>query len=194
MRGPAEPPIRRRPTDRLESLVFWLLAVVALGGIGVAAVVGPAEYGSATDRVRAEVATRAHVTAVLTEDAPDAPPIGAYRRPATFAETSWTAPDGSTRTGRVEVAIGARAGTTTGIWIAADGGLSAEPASTGSAVEIAVIAAAFVLFLTTSFVAGVWWVVHRATFAINIRAWEQEWERIEPMWRRNRDQRHADEE
>ena len=176
-----------RGTDRVEDMVAWLLTVVSVLGVYLAVAAGVDGYSGAMERGRTEAATRISTSATLTEDAPAlvmANPGGGQAWPS-MAAASWTAADGTPRTGEVPASAGGNAGSTVAIWTERDGSLAAAPASSFAAGLAAVLAAAAVLLLSGAMVAGAWLATRRATTTLNARSWEREWAAIEPQWRRN---------
>lgn len=182
MRSAREP--RRRPTDRFEDTVAWLLCAVALLGLGAALAAGLTEFAAGMDRVRTEAATRTPVTATLVDDAPSAAvsPSGPprVRIPAAVA---WTMPDGSRGIGTAIVSVGTPAGSPVPIWITSDGERTGAPTTPPGAVGAGILTGLAVLMLDAGVVTAAWWAARRMTFALNARAWEREWALIEPHWR-----------
>jgi hypothetical protein len=139
------------------------------------------------ERGRAEAVTRLPALATLTEDAPIvvlADPHGMQRPPTTAAAT-WTARDGTARSGEVPAPVGGHAGSTAPIWTERDGTLAEAPTSAIAAGFAAVLSGAAVVLLCCAVVVGAWWTTRRVTTTLNVRSWEREWAAVEPRWRRN---------
>jgi hypothetical protein len=112
----------RRSSDRAEAGMLAVLIVAFLVGAPLIALIAWQLTFSATfTTVQAQHAGWRQVPAVLLDDAPGSgfsdPPV-----PAT-----WTAPDGAVRTGVLYASAGARAGTTTPIWVNAAGQQVKQP-------------------------------------------------------------------
>lgn len=184
MRSTRETRLPRRTTDRFEDAVAWLLAAIALLGLGAAPAAGLSEFAAGMERGRVEAATRTPATATLVADAPQAAesPTGIpqVRTPATV---TWTAPNGTRGVGTVIVSVGAREGATIPIWLTADGALTGAPTTAVAATGAGLVTGLAVLILDACVVAAAWWATRRATLAVNARAWDQEWAVMEPQWR-----------
>src|SRR5690348_2855572 len=100
-----------RRSDRVESLLLFVLVLAFLGGAPLLAWwAGEAGYRS---DVRAREWERAHVfrvDAVLVEDAGMFGAAGNRSVSPQAARATWTAPDGSSRSGIVQTQVDARAG------------------------------------------------------------------------------------
>lgn len=100
---PADRRPARRPTDVAEDVVAWIPTSVGSFLLVVAVVVGFAAHGDAVERGRGERATRTSAEAVLIMDAPT---ISGGNRSApgvVRVDARWVAPDGTPRSGRVQV-------------------------------------------------------------------------------------------
>ena len=185
MRSVQEPRLPRRSTDWFEDAVAWLLSVVAVLGLGVALVVGLSEFAAGMDRARVESATRTPAAATLVADAPRASEsftgMPLVQVPATV---TWTAPDGTRKVGTAVVGVGTRAGSTVPVWLTGDGEMTSAPATPSGAVGLGVGAGLAVLVMDACVIAAAWPAARRLTLALNVRAWEREWERVEPLWSR----------
>ncbi len=118
---PDHNPLRRR-SDRAEAgMLAALILAFVVGAPLIALMAGRLTLNSTFTTVQARQAGWRQVPAVLLTDAPAAdsfdPPV-----PAT-----WTAPNGTARTGVVYPRLGARAGTTTLIWVNASGSEEEQP-------------------------------------------------------------------
>lgn len=132
----------RRPSDRLEAGMVAVLIVAFLVGAPLIALLAcRLALGATVTTVEARHAGGRQVSAVLLADAS----TSGYYAPSVPA--TWIAPDGTTRRGIVYPRPGARAGTTTPIWVTASGRQVAWPLSpfqaTNQAYAIAAIAVPF---------------------------------------------------
>jgi hypothetical protein len=176
-RGPDRMP--RRPTDRVEDLAAWLLLAAGLLVLVFAGSVAAAVHREGVARARVEVVQRHQVDAELVV-AP-APVSGRYR----VGTARWTAPDGSTRTGRVPVTA-TRPGTdgTLRIWVDETGSLSRPPTTPGQAAQAAVVTFLAVVIVGIALLAGAWAGVRLLVDRSNAARWEREWARVGPRWSR----------
>ncbi|MDF3299118.1 Rv1733c family protein [Streptomyces tropicalis] len=173
-------PLRRRE-DVIEAWVLLVTWVVLVVGGAVTGLVTAHAAGQEFARQRAD---RHAVRAVLLADVPSAPSSAGTESYRASAPVRWTAPDGSTRTGRTLVATGLRAGTPLALWQDGRGVLASAPPGGAEAVfEAALFGAGAALGL-----AGV---VHAAGATARWRldrrrlnGWATEWERVGPRWAR----------
>ncbi len=184
MRSMPESRLPRRPTDRFEDVVAWLLSVLVMLGLGVALTVGLSAFAAGTQQVRAESATRIPAVATLVADAPRADEtFTGMPLVQTSATVAWVAPDGTSRVGTAVVGVGTRAGVTIPVWITGDGTMSSAPITSLGAVWVGIGAGLAVLAVDACAVALAWGGTRRVTLAVNVRAWEREWALMEPQWR-----------
>ena len=132
----------RRPSDRAEAGMLAVLIIAFLAGAPFIALIAWQLALSVTfTTAEAHHAGWRQVQAVLLADAP----TSGYYDPAVTA--AWTAPDGASCKGIVYPSQGARAGTTTPIWVNHSGRQMAWPLTpfqaTSQAAVIAAIAVPF---------------------------------------------------
>ncbi|MFK4145362.1 hypothetical protein [Streptomyces sp. NPDC004065] len=170
-------PLRRRE-DVVEAwivLVTWLVVVV--GG----AIAGTLTALAADREFAWQRADRQPVRAVLADDSPRSSSNdgNGYREPV---KVRWTAPDGTTRTGRTLVATGLDAGASVTVWQNGRGALTTEPPGpTEARVEAALFGVSAALALAglacgTSALAR--WRLDRRRYD----QWGAEWDLIGPRW------------
>jgi hypothetical protein len=169
----------RRPTDRIEDLVAWLLVAAGLLALVFAGSVATAVYRDGVARSATEVVQRHEVVAELV--ARPVPMAGRSR----IGTVRWTAANGTVRTGRVPVTA-VRPGTdgTLRIWVDAAGALSHPPTTPGQAVQAAAVTAVAVALVGLALLAGVWAGVRVLVDRSNAARWEREWARVGPRWSR----------
>ncbi len=184
MRSAREPGFRRRSTDWFEDAVAWLLSAAAVLGLGVALAVGLSQFATASDRARVEAATSIPVRATLVDDAASESVTGMMPLVQVPAGVTWTGPDGTPRRGSVAVAAGARAGTTVPVWLTRDGVLTGAPTTPAEAIGVGVGAGLTVVLVDGCVIVAAWPAARRLALALNARAWEREWRRVEPLWSR----------
>lgn len=170
-----------RRTARLEDVLSVLLAVLIAAGVCTALLAAGSVHGEMAERAAGEALDRVPVQAVIIEDGPLT--VGTAGSGAVSSATvRWTGVDGVERTGHAQVTGERRSGATVQVWTGPQGQLVAAPMTTAGARMFAV--------WTGSVVAGAWGAVcvglGRAGFAWTGRrfgrAWEREWEQIEPQW------------
>jgi hypothetical protein len=170
----------RRASDRAESLVLLLLALVFLAGAPFAALLGGAwAHGMALRAQHAQRASLRQVTAVVL--AVTASSAGGAKLPWQ-AQARWRAPDGREVTHEVPVPSGLEAGGLLRVWTDRAGDLAAAPlldsqvagqAAVGEMLGVAGAAGALIL-------AGV-----LTRWSLNMRrmaAWEADWQATGPRW------------
>ncbi|MEU3146725.1 MULTISPECIES: hypothetical protein [unclassified Streptomyces] len=177
-------PLRRR-SDLVEA---WLLLAGLLLTLFAGAVTGLATAG-AVDRSLAERRAQSRtVPAVLVEDA-----AGTLPSPVTedgsgdgrvWVKVRWTAPDGTSRTGRAETEPGDRAGSVVTVWTNDAGRLVSEPPGGADARFQTVMAGLTVAAATGGTVVLGGWFVRSRTQQRRAQEWEAEWRLVEPTWRK----------
>ena len=164
----------RRTSDRVESLLVYLLVLTFLAGAPLLAwEAGQASYRS---DLRAQQWEREHVfgvDAVLQENAT-----------SDTVKARWKAPDGTPQTGLVQATIGQLAGAKVPIWVDRSGVLQAPPSKHDPVAQAVTIGVAVALCLAAGF-AG----IHRIARAVldrrRERAWTREWQEVGPRWNRS---------
>jgi hypothetical protein len=173
----------RRGTDIVESVLGWALAVLAVVGGVLAVWIGLATHETVDRHADRQARTRTPATAELLDATIGMVPAGTVL-PRVVAPVRWTAADGTPRTGRAMVEQGQGRGAAVTIRIDDRGEPVGEPVGSSDAVMGGVIAGISAAALTGTALAGGWWLVRRATFALNARRWAVEWAAVEPQWRR----------
>ncbi|WP_367325244.1 hypothetical protein [Streptomyces sp. HUAS ZL42] len=171
-------PLRRRD-DVIEAwIVLAVWAVVAVGGT----LAGFVTAHAANDVFVRQRAERHASEAVVVADVPT-PTAGAGRGTERMsAQVHWTAPDGSTRTGRTLVDAGQRAGTEVTVWLDARGELSTQPPSTTAAAWEAAVLGAAAALAATGVVVGVGAVARWRLDRRRIDEWGRQWDLVGPKW------------
>ena len=93
------------------------------------------------------------------------------------------------RTGVIEAGVGLAAGAEVPAWVDPSGAVVPAPVSPDDAQWAGLLACVAVVVAGGAVLAGLWWVVRRATAARNTDIWEQEWAQVGPAWRRDDDAR-----
>ncbi|MGW3114164.1 Rv1733c family protein [Streptomyces sp. NPDC001091] len=172
----------RRHGDLVEAwvvLLTWVLVV--LGG----ALAGYAAASSVDSTLTARRAEVHQVRAVLTGPAPKTPPSGrGYDDDRVWAAVRWTDDKGAVHTDRAKVSPGAAAGSTVTLWSDGTGRTVPPPASLAEALLQTVLTGVLVAQITGTVV----WASGRLACGSLVRRrlaeWDEEWERVEPEWRR----------
>ncbi|MFF4350054.1 hypothetical protein [Streptomyces sp. NPDC001530] len=174
-------PIRRR-SDRLEAwivLVTWLFVLVA----GVLA--GLAAAGAMEDGLAGRRAHSYPVRAVLAQDAARTPqPVPDYSDGSVWAKVRWTGTMGVTQTGLAKVEPGLKAGAPVTVWTDRAGELVSKPASEAQAQLEASIVGVLVGLSAGGGVLVCGRLARGCLDRQRMEAWDREWERVGPRWRR----------
>ncbi|MDX2593179.1 MULTISPECIES: hypothetical protein [Streptomyces] len=172
-------PLRRRE-DILEAwvvLAVWLVVVI---GSAAAAVVTARAAGAEFAHQRAD---RSQVRAVLLADAPGGTSAAWSSGGRVWVPLRWTAPDGTSRTGRAPVDSGLRAGARVVVWQDGHGRIAAGRPTGGAdgVVQAGLFGAAAALAVAApACLAGA---VARAHLdRRRLTRWDREWERVGPHW------------
>lgn len=180
-----EPNRLRRRTARLEDVLSVLLAVLIAVGMCVALLTASSVHEEMTERGAAEARDRVPVQAVVIEDVPQT--VGAVDSGAvSSAKVRWTGVDGVERTGYAQVTGERWSGATVQVWTGPRGQLVPAPMTTAGAGASAVWTGIFVAGVWGAACAGLGWTGFAWTGRRFGRAWECEWEQVEPQWSRRR--------
>ena len=170
----------RRASDRAETVVLILLAVLFLVGAPLAALAAGAGMHSVAQRAEiAQHAAKSQVTARIVT-VTGTPASGGNL--TTEVAAQWTAPNGKVVNEDMAVAIGYQPGDTVRVWTTRDGQLTTPPmaeSQVASLTDLAEFAGVAVLALIVT-VAGVfarWWLNRR-----RMAAWDADWRATGPRW------------
>jgi hypothetical protein len=182
--SPARNSLRRR-VDRVESALVALVMLLALLVVPLSAAVGGVVYGQGARAAERAAMSIRHVPAVLQEDGPSAIPNPDGKTDGgTQASATWTGVDGRPHSGLVPVALGTRSGTTVQVWVDTADRVVSPPPTSGQVIGSAVIVACATL-LGAEFVCAMALLgLRAAAIRSTSRAWQHEWEIVEPQWRR----------
>lgn len=174
-----------RPGDRLRVALLHTTAVLVLLLVPVMLPAGSAIHDSVMARSEQQARNLHRTVAVTTEDALR---VGPYRSEPlssdVWIKARWQDTAGVPHTGRVPVDRGTRPGDEVTVWLDGHGRAVDRPI----AGEEAAVAAGFVAVTGWLAAAGLLalachvamrWVDRRG-----LRAWQEEWTRVEPMWRK----------
>lgn len=178
---PDRNPLRRR-SDRIEALFVAVFLLVFATGIVLAPVFGRMVYD---DGVEAERSGR-WVTARLEHDVPR-PSFAAYAGEAMpRVKASWTGPDGRLVTGMVPVAWGAKAGSTTRVWVDASGHAVNAPPHRAETVARSIAVGLTSVLLAGGVAAGGYTIVRAVLDRRRHDEWAAAWLTAEREWRRRK--------
>ncbi|MGK3938299.1 hypothetical protein RKD19_001045 [Streptomyces canus] len=177
--------LRRNPLRRRSYLVeAWLRSVTGILAVTFAIVMGVLAAHAVEGDLDGLRAERHAVPAVLTTDAKDTVGVEGTDADRAWAHVRWTAADGTPRTGVARVDSTSRAGSTTRVWLDAEGRLVPEPATAGEAeFQGAVLGAAAAVGTG----AAVLLLGGLACARLDRRRqdqWDTEWALIDPRWGR----------
>jgi hypothetical protein len=183
--SPTHNPLRRA-IDRFESVFIALVALGALLAVPVAATVGSLVHDQGMRAAAEASVTLRRVEAVLLQDGPVASPgpDGGSGEGGSRAQASWPGADGKPHVDWIPVRTGSKAGSTVPLWVDPADHVSSPPANGAQVTGSAVIAASGTLlgieFLCAILIFG----AHSLAVMAASRAWQYEWEVVEPQWRR----------
>jgi hypothetical protein len=173
----------RRPTDRLEDVVAWVLATLALVTAVLAIGVGGAQHEAGAERARAETAERRPVRIVLLERANVLPAVDGASAPVPVqVPARWIEPNGTERVAAFTTSVSRPAGTELTKWVDRDGRLVPPPSKVSTVTVGAVLMGAGIALVGWVALLGVWLLVRRWTGVCNAARWAREWRRVEPRW------------
>jgi hypothetical protein len=176
----------RRPVDRIEDLVLWMLITLGLLTAVLAASVAARRYDEGMHRVDLETRERTQVEAVLLEPAEQLLIMDDRGRTVQVAPTSvpvrYTAPDGAERRATAMVTGRRPAGAVVPVWVDRTGAIVGAPARGIDAIRSAALSATVVLAVGAVVLGGIGAGVRIVTRRWAMRRWECEWERVEPRW------------
>ena len=167
----------RRRTDRLQTVLGWVVVAAALVTMVCAVVAASSAYHGGLARIQRDAAARTQVVGLLLDAA-----ASAESGPARPVRVSYVDPTGRTHVGQVSVSGLLPAGTPVRVEVDGDGNVGVEPPTRGDAVFSAV-AAAVAVTLGGAVLLGLAWAGTRSMVtARNHAAWERQWRLVEPQW------------
>ncbi|AVV44620.1 hypothetical protein PYK79_13805 [Streptomyces sp. ID05-04B] len=174
-------PLRRRD-DVIEAwIMLGVWTVVVLGGTAVGAVTV-----QAADESFAQLRANRHsVRAVLLETAERAMPTAeGATDDRVRAKVRWTAPDGTTDTGRATVDSGLQAGSRVVIWLDDQGRIASQPPTAAQAEAQAGLLGASAALALGGLTYGAGRVARWRLDRRRTEEWGRRWDQVEPQWRR----------
>ncbi|MFE3165251.1 hypothetical protein [Streptomyces sp. NPDC059224] len=171
-------PLRRRADVVEACVVLAVWALVVVGGT----VAGLLTARAADDVFARQRLERQPVRAVLLVDVPKSAYGLGTEDERMQGTVAWTAPDGSTRTGRTLVDTGTKAGTRVVVWLDRQGRATTKPPSAGAAaMEAGVLGTAAGCALAGA-VIGAGAVARWRLEQRRLGLWDREWTTVGPRW------------
>ena len=173
-----------RGSDKLESATLTVAVIAALLLGPIMLVFGSIVHADMVETAEQQARTRHPAVAVLAQDAPDTSVDGHGNAVIgkSMVLATWNKADGTTGKGLVEATTGLNAGAKVDIWLdqrdrVVDRPLSEADATAGGFMVTLAGWVAVVILLGFA-QAGVHVLLNRRRY----RAWERQWERVEPGW------------
>lgn len=172
-------PLRTRVHVLYEMSVCVLIAAAfTLPLLGYLA--ARAQFDAAAERRRTDLATNRPVVAVLDQNVYSTG--GALGRGSAKARVTWTAADGTTRSGRAEVGSTGEKGARVTIWLDPAGAPAAAPAAQSRLAVDAVGLGAVVVLGGAGVLLSATAVARIVFMRSRMGAWARDWERTAPAW------------
>ena len=170
----------RRATDRAETVVLLLLAVLFLAGAPLSALAaGEGVHAIAQRAANAQHATHLPVKATV-ETVTGSPGAGGNLTAEVLAQ--WTTPNGTVANAEMAVPIGHLPGDKVPVYTTPDGHLTTAPlgeTQVASLTDLAAVAgvAGFAVVVALAGVLARWWLTRR-----RMAAWDADWRATGPRW------------
>ena len=173
-----------RAADRMEATARALLTTLWLCTLPFVAVLGSAAWQQASATAADQQHSRSSTTAQLLADAPDIAidDQGMFVDQQQRATARWIAPDGSERTGSVTTAAGGHTGDRIKIWVDRTGAVTSPPASPTTSAVLIITLATGVALAWGALLAVAQYGIRRRLDRRRMAGWDDEWERIGPLW------------
>ncbi|MGW1747559.1 Rv1733c family protein [Streptomyces sp. NPDC002092] len=171
----------RRHSDCVEAwivLATWIIALV--GGL----LAGSAADAAMQHSLAARRAAVHSVPAELTRNADSTANVSTDGGTTVWGTVRWKAADGTTHTGLTRVDPSSTAGTPVTVWVDERGALTTRPPSEGDARGQSALTGALAAAGAAGVALGGGRLTRQRLDRRRIRAWEAEWERVGPQWRK----------
>jgi hypothetical protein len=172
----------RRPVDRIEAAALTgLLVAVAIAAPLLATLAGLHADAAAVGQQRAEQSWR-HVAATLEEGAAQGlvGANGAFG--ISWVTARWTAPNGTSHSGRIAVPLNARAGDQVEIWQTGAGQLTHQPLNHAGVIDRITFAAFWVVVWVSGLFALVFFGIREIARRCRMAGWAREWAAFGSRW------------
>lgn len=172
----------RRMSDRVEEVGRNTFIVLALLGIPLAVAIAISSHAEAAGEAQRVAMSSHSAEAVTLEDA--AMPVAAPPIAGTYVTAQWTAPDGTTRKGTLEVPAGTPAGDHVSVWLTDTGKLTDPPPKRSQLFVDAVFVALAIMLLAGGAAYVSFRVLRFGLDRWRLHEWDRDWERFEIRQRR----------
>lgn len=170
---------RARITDRIEDVVAWLFAVLAVVLVGLAVIVG--QHAHDRTLIQDNPRNRQVVDAVVLDT------LASDQGPA-MTVVRWMSPSGRAVIARIPP-IPRATGAHVPVWVDRQtGALAHAPADPAVASVVGWTWGAAVALAGWALLVLAWFGVRTVTARHNARVWEREWARVERLWSGRREQ------
>lgn len=171
----------RRHSDVMEAwlvLATWTVALVC-GLLAGCAADAAMQHSLAARRAAVHA-----VSAELTRDADSTANVSTDGGATVWGTVRWTAADGTTHTGLTRVDPSSTAGTPVTVWVDNRGALTTRPPAEGDARGQSALTGALAAAGAVGVALGCGLLIRHRLDRRRMRAWEAEWERVGPQWRK----------
>ena len=171
----------RRHSDVVEAWIVLSAWTIALVGSLLA---GFAADAAMQDSLAARRAAVHAVSAELTRNADGSGNVSTDGGDTVWGKVRWTAADGSTHTGLTRVDPSSTAGTAVTVWVDSRGELATRPPSEGEGRVQSALTGVLAAAGAGCVALGCGRLTRLRLDRRRMRAWEAEWERVGPQWRK----------
>ncbi|MFB6613053.1 hypothetical protein ACIGFK_16260 [Streptomyces sp. NPDC085524] len=180
-RGPGNNPLRRK-ADRTRTRLHAAFAVACLIAVFCGVAVGRSAWTDSSRAAESVARHRHDIQAVTVGRTTYRAGDGPSGTRVTVAPATWRYPVDRAHTGTLPVPVGTREGDTVRVWVDDSGNAADEPPET---IEIGLDAFGLGMGALTGILLASGLLVRiglRIVDARSSRAWEAEWEGVEPLW------------
>lgn len=172
----------RRGIDRMEGMATLALLALFLAGAPLAAVAA-GSWSAAASRATLQAEAGWHPTrAVVLQNAPRTAHALGQAAPPAMVRARWSAPDGSRRTGMVQVPGTTRAGRAVTIWTDRQGRRTTFPLQHSDLVARALLVIMLAVAAVGAALGACWLVIRLTANRRRLAAWDVNWESTGPQW------------
>jgi hypothetical protein len=178
----------RRWVDRVTAVIMLVLLAGVLAAVPVAAVAGTVLYEQSAKSAAAVASTRHPVEATVASD-PAVRVVGGDSQTQTtevWADVRWVGADGLPRVAAAEVEQGSVVGSKVPLWVDVTEHVTTPPPTASQVMTTAVMSAVMIMLTLQGLCIGMIFSVRLVAEAYARRAWQREWEIVEPRWTRHK--------
>jgi hypothetical protein len=162
--------------------VAVLLCALGVVAMVLAGLVGTAAHGTVSTRAYQEAADRSRAVVTVVQPAEVTGTTDGMGPGTRHAAATWTAPDGTPRSGEVTIPMSAKAGSAVPVWVDRSGAPVPPPTSPRAGLLVGVVAAGWVAVAEVLLLLAAWRLVRRWTARRNDADWARRWAEVEPEW------------